>query len=255
MSCYLLTTHNTRTNIREKGYTQSGPAFRAKTAALDKVLEKALKAVGLEPVLIYPTAPIDLSPYDEDDDKPNPEWYAWYRKDDRTGEFRRLDEGMNLIADELREARLNALEEDGDEDGGFDCVLGFSQGACMASLLAAALEPRTCDAPAQHVSWLDNVREANGDRPLKSVIMYGGFPAAAEDLEWLYHPKISAPSLHMIGTLDTIVSEEDSRKLAAKFNDAKIVTHPGGHYVPVSKMWSMAVVQFILSLVSPPAAA
>jgi predicted esterase len=217
------------------------------------VLKTALKPLSLEPVLIYPTAPNDLSPYDQDE-KPDPEWYAWYRKDDRTGEYRYLDKGMNLIADVLREARREAREEDGEEDGGVDCVLGFSQGACMTAMLASALEGKCKPLEPQHASWLENVREANGHRPVKGAIMYGGFPALTPDLEWLYHPKISTPTLHIIGSLDTIVSEEASRKLADKCKDAKIVVHPGGHFVPVGKMWSAVVVQFISSLVSPPAA-
>jgi pimeloyl-ACP methyl ester carboxylesterase len=231
------------------------------------VLNTALKPLGLEAVLIYPTAPNKLSllelPSPDEEDKPDPEWYAWFRKDDRTGGYLHLDRGMNLIADVLREARREAREEaeaeakadgegEGDNrDGGVDCVLGFSQGACMAVLLAAALDGSVRNAPAQHASWLENVREANGHRPLKCAVMYGGFTAAPPDLEWVYNPKVTTPTLHVIGTLDTVVSEEGSRKLAGKCKDAKIVIHPGGHFVPLGKMWSAAVVQFISSQLTP----
>ncbi|KAH6628855.1 serine hydrolase FSH [Chaetomium tenue] len=247
------------------GYTQSGPSFATKTSALKKVLNTALKPRGLEAVLIYPTAPNKLSPHDlpspGEEDKPDPEWYAWYRKDDRTGEYRYLDKGMNLIADVLREARREAREgaeavaegegEQGNRDGGVDCVLGFSQGACMAVMLAAALDGSMRNSPAQHASWLENVREANGHRPLKCAVMYGGFMAAPPDLEWVYSPKVATPTLHVIGTLDTIISEEASQKLAGKCKDAQVVIHPGGHFVPLGKMWSAVVVQFISSQLTP----
>ncbi|EAQ90136.1 predicted protein [Chaetomium globosum CBS 148.51] len=63
------------------GYTQSGPSFATKTSALKKVLNTALKPHGLESVLIYPTAPNKLSPLElpspDEEDKPDPEWYAW----------------------------------------------------------------------------------------------------------------------------------------------------------------------------------
>lgn len=248
-----------------KGYTQSGPSFATKTSALKKVLNTALKPHGLESVLIYPTAPNKLSPLElpspDEEDKPDPEWYAWFRKDDRTGEYRHLDKGMNLIADALREARRAARAEvegqegesegEGNGDGGIDCVLGFSQGACMAVMLAAALDGSVRNAPAEHASWLENVREANGHRPLKCAVMYGGFKAAPPDLEWVYDPKVSTPTLHVIGTLDTVVSEEASQKLAGKCKDAKVVIHPGGHFVPLGKMWSAVVVQFISSHLTP----
>ncbi|KAK3290272.1 serine hydrolase FSH [Chaetomium fimeti] len=229
------------------GYTQSGQLFALKTAALYKAFAKAFKPLGLEVVLIYPTGPISIDP--------SLEQYAWYRKNDHTGEYEGLDKGMDHIAEVFREARRETREEEGNEDGGVDCVLGFSQGASMAAMLAAALEsgrkPPAAAEP-KHQGWLDNVREANGHRPLKLAVLYGGFVAAPPELEWLYNPEIVTPTFHVIGSLDTIVVEEISRKLAAKCKDAQTMMHPGGHYVPVGK-WFMPVLQFILTVGSPKA--
>ncbi|KAL2173905.1 serine hydrolase-domain-containing protein [Thermothelomyces heterothallicus CBS 202.75] len=237
------------------GYTQSGPIFKGKTNGLQKKLAKAFATLGLEPVLIYPTAPNKLTVDDvvgwERRQPPikdfEPDTWAWYRSDELQDKYLYLEEGMDRIAETLRQAREEARQE-GDEDGGVDGVIGFSQGGCMAGMLASALEPvhkpRTA-AERAHERWLETVREANGGRPLKFVVVYGGFRAAPLELEWLYNPKISTPTMHWIGSLDTVVGEERSMGLANRCVNPVVLNHPGGHFVPIDPKYVNALVSFI----------
>jgi hypothetical protein len=134
--------------------------------------------------------------------------------------------------------------------GGIDGVVGFSQGGCVAAMLAAALEadpekgPRAVGAK-EHEGWVRAVREANGGRPLKFAVIYSGFYAVPEDLKWLYEPKIKTPTLHFLGSLDTVVDESRSQGLVERCEEPIVVTHPGGHHVPVSKEWAMPLAGFI----------
>jgi pimeloyl-ACP methyl ester carboxylesterase len=226
------------------GFTQSGALFRAKTRALEKLLAKTLTPISLLPVMTYPTGPnrllaSDLPGYEPpadteaDGEEHQPDTWAWFRKDEASGSYRLLAEGMATIAAAIREA------------GGVDAVCGFSQGGVMTSLVAAALEPGRSlpDGPAG--DWARALREANGGRPAKFAVIYSGFFAPPKDLAWCYEPKIATPTLHYIGSLDTVVEESRSQGLIDRCEDPAVVMHPGGHYVPVSKEWAMPLAGFI----------
>ena len=86
---------------------------------------------------------------------------------------------------------------------------------------------------------------ANGHRPLKFAVIYSAFLAAPPDLAWLSEPAIETPTLHYIGSLDTVVDESRSRALVARCRDPIVVEHPGAHYVPISREWAMPLLGFI----------
>lgn len=239
--------HQTLTYDINQGYTQSGPLFRAKTRALEKLLAKTLAPISLLPVLIYPTGPNRLLLSDTPGFKSSaesqggdsadaddlPDTWGWFRKDDATNSYRLFDEGMAVVADAIRAA------------GGIDGVCGFSQGGAMTGFVAAALEPSRPVLEGPRGDWARKLREANGGRPLKFAISYSGFYATVDELEWLYEPKIKTPTLHYIGSLDTVVDESRSQGLVDRCEEPLVVVHPGGHHVPVSKEWVMPLAGFI----------
>lgn len=221
------------------------------------MLAKSLNPFHLHPTLIYPTAPNRLSPADipgyqpstssdnaaaADEESPETtDAWAWFRKDEASGSYRLLDEGMARLAQCIRD----------DAGGHVDGVIGFSQGGFVASLLASVLEPSRTPPPPppeeeKASGWANMLREANGGRALKFAVVYSGFFAPQADLAWLYEPsKISTPTLHFIGSLDTVVEEGRSRGLVARCEEPVVVVHPGGHYVPVSKEWVNPLVGFV----------
>ncbi|KAK0612435.1 serine hydrolase-domain-containing protein [Bombardia bombarda] len=260
------------------GYTQSGPLFRAKTRAVEKLVAKALAPLNLVPALIYPTAPNPLYARDipgyepaegaTADDESQTDAWAWFRKDDATSNYRLLDRGMNALAEATREANEGQASEsavaEGDDEkqavavpaatdeakerGTIDGVIGFSQGGAMAAMLAAAMETPASDSrvpPPEHAGWFNAVREANGGKPLKFAVSYSGFYATPKDLEWLYEGKVRTPTLHYIGSLDTVVDESRSQGLVERCEEPVVVVHPGGHYVPVNREWVMPLVGFV----------
>jgi dienelactone hydrolase len=205
---------------------------------------------------VFPTAPtklkIDDALHFERRQPPidgyEPDTWAWWRHDPAQDKYLLLEEGMATVAQALRDARTRAAEEGDEDGGGIDGVFGFSQGGCLAAMLAAALEevhkPRAATERV-HEGWLKMVREANGGRPLKFAVVVGGFRAGPLELEWLYNPKIRTPTLHLIGTVDTVVGEDRSRDLASKCVEPSILPHAGGHHVPHNKFIVGAVAGFI----------
>ncbi|KAI5208684.1 hypothetical protein E4T39_01438 [Aureobasidium subglaciale] len=251
------------------GYTQNGPLFHAKTRALEKNLDKAFPSHpkpgflpsypgGVE--LVYPTAPLKLSVndipgYDVEGAKEEeePEAYAWWRRkgDGEPFTYAGLEQGFERIAQVIK------------EQGPFDGAIGFSQGGAAAGMLASLLEVGRRDAFEKQqakggMRFPESFESDTGymtdvvQGPLKFSVSYSGFAAAPNDLYTaFYEPKIKTPMLHFIGSVDTVV--EESRSRGVEGGVARLVYHPGGHFLPSSqKQYVAALVAFIRDVVGSP---
>lgn len=192
------------------GFVQSGEIFKAKSSGMRKYLKK----IGLE--TYYLTAPIDIIPADlpfdlsENDltkfgaDTKGREFKGWWLKND---------------ADYNIDKALEVIRECYEKEGPFIGVIGFSQGAGLAGLIT------------QNFHNL-----VPGNPPLKFAIYFSGFRITDnEKLESYYDNKISIPTLHVMGELDTVVSIERAMRLpdeCCETGTATILKHPGGHFVP-----------------------
>ncbi|KAF2856892.1 dihydrofolate reductase [Plenodomus tracheiphilus IPT5] len=254
------------------GYTQSGPLFQAKTGALRKTLSKAFPA-GIE--LVYPTAPIRLTPADESflagqgtgrDAEGKSEdagaavgeeidaWAWWRRKDGGGGEgagytYDGIERGFEAIARVLKES------------GPFDGVIGFSQGGAAAAMVASLLEAGRREVFEERVQSggirfpMSFVDAQAGDAalihpPLKFAVSYSGFaPQGQHPYTAFYDPKIRTPVLHFLGSQDVVVDEKRSLALVEaceRREDRYVVYHPGGHFLPSTQKASVnALVGFI----------
>ncbi|KAI3395556.1 hypothetical protein diail_1218 [Diaporthe ilicicola] len=223
------------------GYAQTGPLFRSKTGAMSKLIAKALPDVNAS--RIYPTGPQRLQPSDIPgyqpregaEDEEAPETFGWFFHDEEPGPYRGFAEGMCAIADAIQEA------------GGVDGVLAFSQGAAVAALVAAAMEPdRALPEDEAQRAWVVRLREANAGRPLRFCVLYSGFVARpGAGLGWLYEGRIRTPTCHFFGSLDTVVEEDRCRALADLCVEPEVFVHPGGHHVPVRKEWVAPLTGFL----------
>jgi pimeloyl-ACP methyl ester carboxylesterase len=109
----------------------------------------------------------------------------------------------------------------------FDGVLGFSQGAAMAGLIAAV----------QHAE--------EPSRLFDLVIMISGFTSQLPEHARLFETPIDLRSLHIIGRSDLIVSPRESAALTTRFADPVVLEHAGGHVVPSSHEIADRVARFI----------
>ena len=238
------------------GYTQSGPLFSAKTRALHKAFQKSSSPRSVQ--FSYPTGPCRLRPADvpgfspsdqadgaaKYDSKGEVEAYGWWQRKDSTNEgivYKGIEEGLAAIAKCIR------------EEGPFDGVIGFSQGATAAGMVASLLEGE------YRLRGFEETEKAGGMKypqsfraedvfvqpPLKFAIVYSGFRAPGERYDGFYKPKIKTKLLHFIGQLDTVVEEERSRGLVACCEEERVVVHPGGHFLPSQRPWLDACIAFV----------
>lgn len=247
------------------GYTQSGALFHAKSRALVKHLQKLFPLHEITPT--FPTAPLRLDPADipgyQPSSSPNDqtvEAYGWWRRDDAATPplYTGIEEGLNTVAKVLR------------EEGPFDGVIGFSQGAAMAAIMASLLEPGRKESfryfsdpetasegfelsELQKTACLPYPQSFEGlmHPPLKFALCYSGFRAPGPRYRGFYErPKIQTPILHVLGSLDGVVDHSRSRALVEVCDgdpekDGRVVWHPGGHFLPSQRPYLDAAAAFV----------
>ncbi|CAN6615809.1 family of serine hydrolases 3 [Trichomonascus vanleenenianus] len=192
------------------GFVQNGPLFARKSSGVRKALSK----IGYETV--YLTAPVELAisdlPFDlnvgslgGDSANGSSDMRSWWPNSESAPEHYSLDQAFEAIKESIA------------QDGPYDGVLGFSQGAGLAGILCQMMHKLHPDQP-----------------PLKFGVFYSGFRVKPEEHQHYYTPPISTPTLHIMGTLDTVVSEERTMWLYNSCEESKrtLLTHPGGHFVP-----------------------
>jgi len=157
-----------------------------------------------------------------------------------------LEEGLAVVAGVLR------------EQGPFDGVIGFSQGAALAAMVASLLEPDRKAAFAAAAAPDSQGRMPYPEPfaelehlPLKFAASFAGFAAENQAYIGFYEPKIQTSFLAVVGTMDTVVDESWTSKLVEACQDVRVVAHPGGHFVPGSKKEVGVVADFIKSVTFP----
>ena len=111
-------------------------------------------------------------------------------------------------------------------------------------------------------SFLLNGEGAGGgfvQGPLKFVVCYSGFRAPGPKYEGFYEGGIGhreggggvgeegvgTKVLCVLGQVDGVVDEGRGKELVKVCPGAKVVVHPGGHFVPCQRPWLDAVVGFV----------
>jgi len=198
------------------GYMQTGDMFREKTGAFRKVLKKQADFVCI-------TAPHVAVGRGEENDINSAagvgELRGWYFT--RAGQHFYSRDGPDHSID-FQQA-VDFISRTCELEGPFDGILGFSQGACMVSLICAMQQ----SGEFQH--------------KFRFAILISGFLSCCKDHLRHYEQPITLPTLHCFGENDAVIPCEMSIALAEKFSNKTISKHSGGHFVNAS----VAKVDFI----------
>ncbi len=193
------------------GMRQNGAILRART-------KKLRRALGSLAELTFVTSPLPYSLQGETraagldalGEVPDfPLQQAWWIASEDNRRYEGFDASLSFIEGVCR------------EQGPFDGVLGFSQGATFAAVLAA-MQPHPV-------------------MSFRFVVCISGFPSRADAHAAFVRPSsIAVPSLHLYGEKDALVTPDRSQQLFELFDPAssRIVKHGGGHFVPGA--WPLA---------------
>lgn len=135
---------------------------------------------------------------------------------------------------------LSSIAETIRTQGPFDGIIGFNQGAALATMVASVLEHGRKHAldkaenlggmpyPAAFITGRTTIQP-----PLKFVIAISGFAGAANPLyQAFYQSKIMTPTLHVIGGSDDFIKPAMSQKLLDCCVDPRVLHYSGGRFVP-----------------------
>jgi predicted esterase len=196
------------------GFSMSGGALQAHMRRVTSALKPHASFTFLDaPHIIerHPMVPQALL-----DDGPARAWWLPTQRVDRRWDFAGVDESIEHVC-------LAQAAEVARCDAPFDALLGFSQGAGLASLLVALQETPRPSRPILH--------------PMRFACFFGGFqfaPATPDLSADFRGAPFALPSLHAYGAKDIVIRPRQGVKLAALFSDDRrvIVEHEGGHVVP-----------------------
>ncbi|KAK6456984.1 dihydrofolate reductase [Scheffersomyces xylosifermentans] len=233
------------------GYTQTSSIFYAKTSALRKRLTK------LNYKSVYLNGPLKLTPADlpsndelskfntvvaSDSEETN--YRAWWVKPHKSNDGIDLEEGIATIRNYIKNGVIIPDEDMKEEPETEEerklpiaGVVGFSQGAALGGIIAHKFK-ELFDTPSP-----------------KFFILYSGFKldtskSSGNDKYESHYPdpeeSIDFKFLHVYGELDTVVDETRALSLyEATKSSSDLLKHPGGHFVPNSKLFIDQVTNWI----------
>ncbi|XP_073472716.1 esterase OVCA2 [Aquarana catesbeiana] len=193
------------------GYWQNERSFWERTGSLRKNLKNRAELVMISAPLLIPEPPdIDSNEGGADIQREDPR--GWWFSDPEQSSFNAMDETSTCIG---LEESLQAVAKAFSELGPFNGILGFSQGAAVVAMICALKQ--------------------RGDPRFQFdfAILVAGFKSRATEHAQFYQMPITVPSLHVYGDTDRVIPGEMSQELASYFMNPILLTHTGGHYIPV----------------------
>jgi hypothetical protein len=220
------------------GFAQSGPSFQVKTRPLTKMLCKTISdcyhVMAEDVKLVIPTAPLQLRASDrcgayaegqqflDDSDT-----WAWWQNLDTTSQYVGIESSL---------AALILLVQ---KDGPFTGAVGFSQGATLAVMFASWCESGSVPGRSEalrdmsdHNAPLSQLLSSPPQRQLDFALCFSGFRGTPSFYGGFYAPKVVTPTVHILGQLDNMVSNADSKDLIDSCFEPKVLQHQGVHFVP-----------------------
>ncbi|KAI4751495.1 hypothetical protein E4T51_15276 [Aureobasidium sp. EXF-12344] len=126
-----------------------------------------------------------------------------------------------------------------------DAIIGFSQGAALAVVIAAILENTPARSAAMAEQRYPLFFSDLPQQPLKFVIAYSGFKGSPRYYNKFYKPRIGTPILHVSAKLDHMITPEESTRLVKCCRGAEVFVRPGGHWVPTDPKMTSLISGFI----------
>ncbi|XP_060114710.1 esterase OVCA2 [Heteronotia binoei] len=202
------------------GYRQDGRSFRARCGALRKALRGRAELLMVDAPHVVAAQPGEANLLELSEGSAR----GWWFSNPQEGTFSALEETLSCKGlEESLEAVAAACREHSPIDG----LVGFSQGAALAGIICALKQ--------------------RGDPCFQFdfAILIAGFISRALDHQNYYQEPIRVPSLHVLGETDRVIPAEMSQELASHFTEPLFLTHPGGHFVPVSAAQKKTYLDFL----------
>ena len=203
------------------GKYQSGAIFSNKIAGARRKLERNYDLHFLDgPIRLeggFGGTTDSRSDNKKDDE---PAYYAWWHKDDQTGQHTLVKEGLEYV-----------LQHIADQDKCYDAVIGFSQGGVVATALCCS----------GRVPSLRAVVTA-GSPMVEEAFFVAGAMADNNNNNSGYQ---NVPKLHMAGETDAMIPVASTEALCERGGHGELIKHDQGHLFPTRSVRVQAVLDFL----------
>ncbi|KAL8198925.1 UNVERIFIED_CONTAM: hypothetical protein K2H54_029817 [Gekko kuhli] len=202
------------------GYRQDAKSFRARSGSLRKALRGRAELLVVDAPHVVAAQPGEINLLEPLEGSTR----GWWFSNPQEGTFSALEEASSCKG---LEESLQAVAEACAEHSPIDGLLGFSQGAALVGIICALKQ--------------------HGDPRFQFdfSILIAGFRSMAIDHQNYYQEPIQVPSLHVIGETDRVIPADMSQELASHFSEPLFLTHPGGHFIPVSAAQKKTYLEFL----------
>lgn len=230
------------------GYLQNGSTFAAKSSGIRKILTKKL---NFELDYVDPCHKIEswrefsfpIAPTPEESDKT---WESIVASGNNVRWFEHKEPGVNIGLEESVEYLIDHIKQNGPYDG----IIGFSQGAAMAEFLTNCIRKLLPSHPDFKVSLFISgfflTEPVNGDNSLAhreelhdltDLEEYKKQVKISPDVEKYCIPPedLTTKVCIVYGDGDNIVSPIRAKYMASFYNSPHVFPHEGAHYVPNKK--------------------
>ncbi|KAF8361703.1 hypothetical protein PRIPAC_88626 [Pristionchus pacificus] len=207
------------------GYRQNDVFFREKTGSLRKMIKKYAD-------LHYACAP--HRPNVESSEERGDVRGWWFTKADSQFSSRDVTD-LAIGFDDSVEYLVKYIKE----NGPFDGLLGFSQGACMLHLMLAKME----------------LGEVEISKPQFVMFASGFLSLSSLHAQYTSLRLLTTPSLHIFGTGDEVVLYPVSERLRDQFRPegdsssvvdcSSEIRHDGGHFIPPMSRYKEPLIAFL----------
>eukprot|EP00002_Diphylleia_rotans_P004269 TRINITY_DN13072_c0_g1_i1.p1 TRINITY_DN13072_c0_g1~~TRINITY_DN13072_c0_g1_i1.p1 ORF type:complete len:253 (+),score=47.72 TRINITY_DN13072_c0_g1_i1:49-807(+) len=221
------------------GFLQNASQFRGRLGAIRRLLKHDVEFDFVDAPFCISSqteAPEEDLSGEAESSTPQSKKYGWYTK---------VERDSILYYDGWKESLLGLISKllDAKRDGKpYDGVLAFSQGALMATLLAAFQDSRLI-----HRHFPDLIAKDEEPYKLRCLIVCSGAMPFDHEIPTLLKDAypIKCPSLHVYGKSDQMVLPERSITLSQLFHEPNLQAHDGGHFIPTSPETRIVYKQFI----------
>lgn len=151
----------------------------------------------------------------------NMNFRGWWKELDIVGRYKSLHRSLEMLC-----AMLWANPVDG--------IIGFSQGAALATMLTALCEggPERIQALANQGDPIDILPP---QAPFKFALLSCGYRGTDEFYDGFYSPRLTTPTFFDIATFDHMVGPCLSESWVQVSQTSRISTRKGGHWFPTSE--------------------
>lgn len=188
--------------------------------------------IGLEPESTRLDITAGTAPDDDGGKK------AWWLGRDIVNPYKGLNESLLQLSRVLRKGPIHG-------------VMGFSQGAALATMVASLLEcaenPRKAQAVREQGLPVDAFLNLPHQRPLEFLVCFSGYRGTLQYYGSLYQWPLTTRSCHIIATMDNIVTSEKTEALADCFISPELFYHFGTHFVPRDLRITESIARFVVA--------